>query len=282
MKNLKWVLSILLLPAITACSSDTSRESDRTANENEQLKEQTSEFGDIAELLKKSEYTTAEFNRVATFLDGQEMTITGYPYAYPLGEGEEVEFKPGSTQMIDGIDNSVDNVSIRIKFKNEEEPRTMHIGELFGVKGKVEVSYSVSKFGKTTSISISDAVFIEKAEQKAGGIASVAEIDRDKQIFLGDLYSVMDKHFTALNAKSITVSGPFYGKTVSKNLEKTEILEIRIDLGGTDDKVGCEMLEEPDGDKLSAIRAAGKTISIAGKFSGITWGNPRINGGVMK
>ena len=37
-----------------------------------------------------------------------------------------------------------------------------------------------------------------------------------------------------------------------------------------------------DSESLSAKRQAGKNVVIAGKFSGITFGNPRISGGVVK
>ena len=184
--------------------------------------------------------------------------------------------------MLDGIDNSVDNCSIRIKFKNETEPRMMHIGDLFAVKGKIDISYSVSEeWGNTTRISLTDAEYVDNAEAKGGELKSIEEIDLSKQIFCGDLFSLMDKHYGALAKKKISVSGRYISTTVSKSLEG-EILEIRVDLGDSDNKVGCEMIDEPNGDDLNAQRAAGKDLVIEGTFSGITFDNPRINGGVLK
>ena len=55
-----------------------------------------------------------------------------------------------------------------------------------------------------------------------------------------------------------------------------------MDLGDYDNKVGCEMKEETDSESLSAKRQAGKNVVIEGKFSGITFGNPRVSGGVVK
>ena len=281
MKRLKKFLPILLIPVLAACGGDANETTNPDDPENA-VEETTAEFADIAKLADQSSLTNVELNRLILFLNDKEVTLTGYPYAYPLGEGEEVEFKPNSSDMLDGIDNSVDNCSIRIKFKNETEPRMMHIGDLFAVKGKIDISYSVSEeWGNTTRISLSDAEYVDNAEAKGGELTSIEGIDLSKQIFCGDLFSLMDKHYGALAKKKISVSGKYISTTVSKSPEG-EILEIRIDLGDSDNKVGCEMVDEPNGDDLNAKRSAGKDVVIEGTFSGITFDNPRINGGVIK
>ncbi|MDX2362814.1 MAG: hypothetical protein QNK23_18535 [Crocinitomicaceae bacterium] len=284
-KHLKRYLPIIFIPILTACSnggvSDTENSNDEeTTAETEVI---TSEFADVTKLSEQSEFTTVEFTRLINFLDKREVIITGYPYAYPLGEGEEIEFKPNSTDMLDGIDNSVDNCSISIKFKNEEEPRIMHIGDLFAVKGIMTVSYSLStddRWPNTTSIKITDAEFVDNAEETNGTLTSFDDLDLEKQIFCGDLYALMHNHYEALSKKSVVISGNHSGTTVSRGSDD-EVLEVRIDLGGSDNKVGCEMADETDAGIARAQGLSGG-LKIEGKFSGIVFNNPRISGGVLK
>jgi hypothetical protein len=279
LKIMPLVFAFALLAA--SCVGDESDNTvmDATTNGDEMAQ---AEFADIADLSGQKSFTTEEFNRVILFLEEREVILTGYPYAYSLGEGKETEFIPNRTEMLDGIDNSVDNCSIRIKFKNEEETKMMHIGDLFGVKGTLYISYSVSqKWGNTTSIQVKDAEFIDDAEQKGGDVKSFEDINVEEQIFCGDLFAIIDKHYETLSKKSVEISGRYLSTTTSKSNDG-EILEIRVDLGDYDNKVGCEMKEETDSESLSAKRQAGKNVVIAGKFSGITFGNPRISGGVVK
>jgi len=272
-------LAIALLATACGGEEDNNTNTDETA---EAVDVAQAEFADIADLTGQKSYTPEEFNRVVLFLEEREVILTGYPYAYPLGEGKETEFIPNRTDMLDGIDNSVDNCSVRIKFKNEEETKMMRIGDLFGVKGTLSISYSVSEeWGNTTSIQVKDAEFIDDASQKGGAVSSFEDIDLAEQIFCGDLFAIMDKHYEALSKKSVEISGRYHSTTTSKSNDG-EILEIRVDLGDYDNMVGCEMKEETDDGSLSAKRQAGKNVVIAGKFSGITFGNPRISGGVVK
>jgi hypothetical protein len=69
--------------------------------------------------------------------------------------------------------------------------------------------------------------------------------------------------------------------TVSRSTEG-EILEIRVDIGDSDNKVGCEMIEEPDSDVLNGMRSNGKALKVLGTFSGMVFGNPRITECVLK
>jgi hypothetical protein len=280
MKKYIKTLSLAFALLATACGGeDNNTNTDETANEDDMVQ---AEFADIADLSAQKSFTTEEFNRVILFLEEREVILTGYPYAYPLGEGKETEFIPNRTDMLDGIDNSVDNCSIRIKFKNEEETKMMHIGDLFGVKGTLSISCSVSeKWGRTTTIQVKDAEFIDDAEQKGGAVKSFEDINLEEQIFCGDLFALIDKHYETLSKKSIEISGRYNSSTTSKSSDG-EILEIRVDLGDYDNMVGCEMKEETDSESLSAKRQAGINVVIAGKFSGITFGNPRISGGVIK
>lgn len=284
MKKLKKFLPILLIPVIAACGGEQATEGD-VENESTSAETEvaTSEFADVAKLTSQSELTNEEFHRITTFLNDKEVVITGYPYAYPLGVGKEVEFKPNSTAMLDGIDNSVDNCSVSIKFKNETETRTMHIGDLFGVKGKLTVSYSLSiddRWPNTTSIKITDAEFIENVETNAGTYKSIEDLDLAKPIFCGDLYSIMHDHYEALSKKSVVISGKHNGMTVSKSTSG-EVLEVRIDVGDRDSKVGCEMADETEAG-IAKIQGLSGPVKIKGKFSGITFGNPRISGGELK
>jgi hypothetical protein len=199
----------IALFAVSLASCGAGSNADGADASGESTETSTSEFGDIKQLMAQKEFTNVELKRLTTFLDGKELMITGYPYAYPLGEGKDVVFTPGSTDMIDGIDNSVDNVAVRVKFKNEEEPKMMKIGQLFGVKGTVEISYDVNeKFGNLTRIYIKDAEFISDPKATKGSTSSIEAFDTKEQIFLGDLYSLMNGHFEALLKKGkLNVSG---------------------------------------------------------------------------
>lgn len=280
MKTLTTLSSIVLIALLTACGNGKTNEGGEPAAENSE--EVNAEFADIPKIAVQTTFTTAELNRVVNFLNGKEVTLTGYPYAYPLGKGAEIEFQPNSSEMLDGIDNSVDKCAIRIKFKNETEPRKMHIGDLFAVKGILEISYSVSEnWGNTTTISLSEAEYVEKATEKGGTLKSFDDLDLSKQIFCGDLFTLMDEHYSSLTKKKIKVQGHYLSTTTSKSTGG-EILEIRVDLGSYDEKVGCAMKAEPDEAKLNSTREAGKDALIEGTFSGIVFGSPRISGGLVK
>ena len=290
MKKLKKFLPLLLISIIAACGGDAegSKNAESTIGD-EVRKNKVSNsatelkmpFADVVDLAGKSSLNTVEFNRVVNFLNGVKVTLTGHPYAYPLGEGAEVEFKPNSTGMIDAMDNSLKNVEISLRFKGEPKARMMKIGDLFTVKGILEVSHSVSEYGTTTRLKLKDAEFIDGVEAKVGDVKSLADLDPAKPMFCGDLYSILSQHYLDLAKKKLTISGAYISTTVSKSLEG-EILEIRVDLGSRDNEVGCEMVTKPDGDTLNAKRSAGKDVVIEGTFSGITFGNPRITGGQLK
>ena len=280
MKTLTTLFSIILIALLTACGNGNSNDEGESSAENSE--ETSAEFADISKIAAQSTFTTTELNHVVNFLNGKEVTLCGYPYAYPLGKGVEIEFQPNSSDMLDAIDNSSDECAIRIKFKNETEPRKMHIGDLFAVKGILEVSFSVSEnWGNTTTISLTEAEYVEKATEKGGTLKTFNDLDLSKQIFCGDLFKLMDTHFNSLAKKKIKVQGHYLSTTTSKG-SNGEILEIRVDLGSYDDKVGCEMQGEPNEAKLNSVRDAGKDAIIEGTFSGIVFGSPRINRALVK
>ncbi|MFT5779225.1 MAG: hypothetical protein ACI837_002182 [Crocinitomicaceae bacterium] len=279
MKRLRKFLPILLIPMIAACGGGDDAVDGEGGEIGENGTEAKAPNADIAELAGKSSLTNVEFNRVVNFINDQEVTLTGFPYIYP--SAEDVEFKPNSTGMIDGIDNSVKNIEVRLQFKGDPEVRTMKAGELFAVKGTLEVSHSVSEYGSTTRVTLKEAEFVDGATAKSGDMKTIADLDPSKQIFCGDLYSIMHEHYLGLAKKKITISGAYVSTTISKSQEG-EIREIRVDLGDSDNKVGCEMVAEPNGDDLNAKRSAGKDVAIEGTYSGIVFGNPRISGGVLK
>jgi len=280
MKKITQLFPFLFLVFLTACGGGTDADTKKEENTDGETKAQTP-YSDLAALVGKSNMTTAELNRAVNFLNGQEITLVGHPYAYPLGEGADVEFKPNSTTMIDGMDNSKKNVEISVKFKGDPEVKMMKIGDLFAVKGILEVSHSNGSFGASTRIKLTDAEFVDNASAKSGEVTSIAELDPSTPIFCGDLYAIMHQHYLNLAKKKITVTGTYFSTTVSKSTSG-EILEIRVDLRDGDNKVGCEMIEKPDGDVLNAKRADGKKLMIEGTFSGDVFGTPRISGGVLK
>ena len=290
---MKKILPLILISILAACSGgvEGTKENKGTKNakENKAQKDKvdihTAElkkpFADVVDLTKKSNLNTVEFNRVVNFLNGSEITLTGHPYAHYRGKAYEIEFKPNSTRMIDAKDNSLKNTEIYIKFKGEPKIRIMKTGDLFTVKGILEVAHSVSEYGATTRLKLKNAEFIDDIEAKTEKINSLADLNLEKPIFCGDLYSILSQHYLDLAKNKLSISGAYISTTVSKSLEG-EILEIRVDLGNRDNKVGCEMLTEPNRDTLNAKRSGGKNIIIEGSFSGITFGNPRITGGLLK
>jgi len=277
MKTLKYLIPLFIVSVLVSCGAETDADNPVDSEGSGGDDASKAIFADVMELADKSELNNVEFNRVVNFLEGQEVTLTGYPYAYPLGIGTEVEFKPNSSDLIDDTDNSLKTCSIRVKFKNETEPKKMKIGDLFAVKGILEIGHSSTG----TRITLKDASYVDGAKEKGGSVKSVMDIDPLKEIFCGDLHSVLHDHYTKLASKKLTITGDYISQTVSKSLEG-EILEIRVDIGTSDNKVGCEMIDEPNGDELTGQRNAGKALKIQGTFSGIVFGNPRISESILK
>ena len=120
MKIVKNIIPLLFISILVSCGGDN--EVDNAENSEGTAGDEASNvvFADVMDLAKQSELNTIEFNRVVNFLEGEEVILTGYPYAYPLGIGTEIEFKPNSSGLIDGTDNSLKTCSIKVKFKDEQ------------------------------------------------------------------------------------------------------------------------------------------------------------------
>jgi hypothetical protein len=277
MKILFKIIPLLLITLLVSCSANPADSETNSEDAGGDGKAEASLFDDVVELASKSELTNVEFNRVVNFMEGQEVTLTGYPYAYPLGIGTEVEFKPNSTDLIDGTDNSLKTCSISVDFEDETETKVMHIGDLFAVKGKLKISHSSTG----TRITLQDAVYVDSAKEKGGTLKSVGAIDPSKEIFCGDLYTLLHAHYTNLAKNKLTITGEYISQTISKSTEG-EILEIRLDIGTSDNKVGCEMIEEPNGNLLASKRNNGTPLKIQGTFSRIVFGSPRISESILK
>jgi hypothetical protein len=125
-------------------------------------------------------------------------------------------------------------------------------------------------------VSLTDALFVDPVEDVAGTLNSIGEIAREKQIFCGDLFSLIENHFEALVAKApVDIAGHCAGITTSTSTED-EVLEMREDLKSGGSKVGCEMIAQPDADFLSAKQASNEDLTVSGTFCGIVFHNPRI------
>ena len=87
---------------------------------------------------------------------------------------------------------------------------------------RLKIGVSISEeYGNTTRVSLTDAVFVESAEDVAGKLTSIGDIDREKQIFCGDLFSLIDAHFNALVTKGpVDIVGNYNGTTTSTLINK--------------------------------------------------------------
>ena len=274
MKKIIRIVPLILFAGLVACggAEEGIDANNPEGGGDEAAQESKAEFADVVSLNGKTELDNVEFNRLVNFMEEAEVTLTGYPYAYPLGEGTEIEFEPGRTDLIDGIDNSVDNCGISVKFKDESDPIPMKIGDLLAIKGKLRISYSNGR----TRIILEDAEFVDGATEKGGTLKSIEEINTAEQIFCGDLHKVMNDHYASIAKSKMTVTGKYLSTTISKGLDG-DTLEVRIDLGDYDNKVGCEMISEPDSDMLTQKRSNGKPLSFVGTFSATSWSGVRIS-----
>jgi len=146
------------------------------------------------------------------------------------------------------------------------------IEDLLAIKGKLRISYSSGR----TRIKLEDAEFVDGATEKGGSLKSIEGINTAEQIFCGDLHKVMNDHYAVIAKSKMTVTGKYLSTTVSKGLDG-DTLEVRIDLGDYDNKVGCEMISEPDSDMLTQKRSNGKPLSVVGTFSATSWSGVRIS-----
>lgn len=268
------VKSILTTTALcllfTSCSGKVDKTtSDSSAKQSDELVQQQLEFTDIADLLAKKKYAPHELRRLCTFLYQKEAVITGYPYAYPADK--EVQFIPGRTEMIDAKNNSESKVNISITFKGEEEPRTLKMGELFAVKGKLNISYTVhEKWGNSLNFEITDAEFVEEVTDTKNTLSSIAAIDLKQAIFCGDLNTLMTNHYESLVKRGpIELTGDYQLTTTSTNSSGTS-WNLSI---GESPTVFCYTLEEPDNKKLDRLRSEGKQITVHGHFGGCAMKN---------
>jgi hypothetical protein len=154
---------------------------------------------------------------------------------------------------------------------------SMLLGDLFAVRGTLKIGVSGSEeYGNSTRLSLTDALFVDPVEDVAGTLNSIGAIAREKQIFCGDLFSLIENHFEALVATGpVDIAAHCVGITTSTSTQG-EVLEMREDLKSEGSKVGCEMIAQPDADFLSAKQASNEDLTVSGTFCGIVFHNPRI------
>ena len=283
MRKTSTKISLLFIPLAVACGGKNSENKEETTTSNEkELSEEVAtsnlQFEDVPTLAGKTVFTTDEFFRTTSFLNEKEAILIGYPYAYPADE--EVDFVPNTSVMTDAADNSGATIEVKIKFKDETDPRKMKKGEPFAVKGKLDVGYSVSEsWGNAVYITLYDAEFMTVVEGNNAVLNTVGDIDLQLPMNCGDLNRVLNDHYSKLYATpSVEITGP-YNNTVTSTT--SDGVTYNVTLGTNEAPVHCYVIEEPDNDALNEKRNAGEQVTITGKFSGSSY-TPSINQGVIK
>lgn len=268
-------LVIALVPIFIACGGAENTTENEVGTEAQTETEIKKEFEDIDDLMTKNTFTTAEFSRLTTFLYQKEATLVGYPYAYP-GDSE-VEFVPNTTQMIDGVDNNSMSVKISVTFKNGAENKQLKKGELFALKGKLDVGYNVTeKWGNETYIKLYDAEYAENTPTESFG--AVTEMDLSKPVLLSELYLVMNAHYEKINAKESIEIVDEYNNTSTSTTSYGVTYDVVL---GNEAPVHCYVTDGPDNDALNAKRNAGEHVKIKGKFGGSGYTPSLINGVIL-
>ncbi len=260
--------------------------SDTTVTQENVTKEQNAvkEFEGVSALSGKTDFTVHELNRATTFLYSKEGILVGYPNAYE--QDTAVKFTNGGVTMIGATDKNKTKTSVRIRFKNNFDEKMLKTKELFAVKGKFNISYSVSeKWGNTLYLKMYDAEFLPVENTKYEELASLDDIILSKPIFCDDLYNLLKTQYENIyNKDKISVTGVYNGTTTSKD-GKGNIIETRVDLYDTGYglrcKVGCAMKEVPDEQMLLNSQNNKQNVTIEGKFAGF-WDNAKISNGVLK
>lgn len=267
MKKITQFLSLITITLMIACGSSDTKPATETPKEKEVNAVNTTsvlEFEDINTLASKSSFSADEFSRVTTFLSGKEITLVGYPNAYP--GSKEVEFKINYTSMIDAIDNSLKNIEVSIKFKETGENVMLSAGVLFAVTGKIDIGYTVDeKWGNKMYITIYDASFVETDESKQTAFTSISELDLSKQINISNIYQLMHTHYENLFNKSTIEIVDNYSHTLTSTTSYGTHYNVVL---GKENLVHCFTTDEPNSEDLNAKRNAGEPIKIIGNFGG--------------
>jgi hypothetical protein len=175
----------------------------------------------------------------------KEIQLVVYPTSYFEKEAFRDDLPCGTTKDASGN-------GIYLKFKElpsgEFSKNTPYL-----VKGKIDqLNYS-------NAINLVDVELIGEAKDKKTVSFNPAALNEK------DIYSSDDvlKSMLAWGGKNVTVVGDYLSTTVSKSYDKTEIYEVRVDLGvgnSYDYVVGCAF-EQEIGDKL---KPGMKNVKIKG------------------
>jgi hypothetical protein len=260
------LLSVFIIPLMVACGGNESSQNKSNKGEDSQLTTIAAlEFEDIEGLFSKTSFSPEEYTRATTFLSGKEISLLGYPYAYP--GGKDVDFKLNYTTMLDGIDNSSKTIEVKLQFKEPGENVTIPAAQLFAVKGKLDIGYKVDeKWGNSLYITVYDATFTSVDETNRLSFTKIAEIDITKQVFVGDLVNVMKNYYeNFFNKDAFEIIGDYSHTLTSTTAYGTYH---NIVLGTSDAPVHCYLTSEPNNDELTAKRSAGEKIKIMGTFGG--------------
>ncbi|TNE54942.1 MAG: hypothetical protein EP338_05715 [Bacteroidetes bacterium] len=271
----KIILTLTLLGSFVLLNSCKSGETDPSTNETSQKEsdeqkqaENMDSFAFLKELAPKKSFSPEELARLCTFLYKKEIVLSGYPYAYAADT--EIEFVPNSTGILNAKNNSISSTEVKIKFKEGTENRKLKAGELFAVKGKIDVEFAADEqWGNTTTIKIWDAEFVESVQDTKGQLSSIDQLDLTVPVYCGDLHSLMHQHFEAIRGKgNITVTGDYQLTITSKTSYGTHW---NVTLG-KQTPIRCYTKEEPNNDRLNQIRSEGKQISAQGVLQAVQMG----------
>lgn len=131
--------------------------------------------------------------------------------------------------------------------------------------------------GKITELGYYDELIIEEAELLALPADFKTESFNPKAISATALYNPVDIISSILgwDKKMITVVGDYWGTTVSKSYDQTQLLDARVDLGTTGGaKVGCSFATE---EEAQAFQAGQTNVKIKGELQAkLSFGSPSM------
>jgi hypothetical protein len=130
--------------------------------------------------------------------------------------------------------------------------------------------------GKISEIGFYNELIVEEAELLAMPADVKIESFNPKSISSTALYNPVDiiSSIMAWDKKMITVAGDYWGTTISKSYDQTQLLDARVDLGTTDAKVGCSFATE---EEAQAFQTGQTNVKIKGELQAkLTFGSPTL------